>query len=95
MAVIGIVYGAIMDGRDNAPRLLSDAYPSMTTEKIYNFDYLDRTYTNLEGDTEALIPWSAIVIGSFKVALVAIVETLISALIAQKKYIQKHEETGQ
>ena len=87
MALVGIIYGVLTTNYwpSIKPRLLNDAYPTMVTDKIYNFEYFDRTYTNFEGEVE-LIPWGPIVFGSFKVALVAIVETLISALIAQRKY---------
>jgi len=88
IALVGIIYGVVTFTYwpSIKPRLLSDSFPSMTEDKIYNFGYLDRTYTNVEGQID-IIPWSPIILGSLKVALVAIVETLISALIAQKKYI--------
>jgi phosphatidylglycerophosphatase A len=67
----------------------------MVTAPIATFDYLERTFTNHKTGTLDVIPWEAIIIGSLKVALVAIIETQVSAVIAQRKYTQKHESTGQ
>ena len=97
IAIVGIVYGVMTKNHypDYKPRLLSDSYPTMVTAPIATFSYLDRTYTNHQDGTVDLIPWEAIILGSLKVALVAIIETQVSAIIAQRKYTQKHESTGQ
>ena len=53
------------------PFLLREAYPAMLEPSIYDFSYITNT-----------IPLSVIIIGSAKVAFVAVLETLISARIA-------------
>jgi MFS superfamily sulfate permease-like transporter len=88
IAFIGIIYGALAENYfpDIKPRLLQDNFPTLKDEPIATFDYLDRRYIDYDVNFQAMIPWSAIIIGSLKVALVAIIETQVSAVIAQKKY---------
>lgn len=73
---IGIIYGAVCSYwiPSIKPTLILDAFPSVTTDSIFDFSHF-----NAYGTT---IPWSAIMIGSSKVAFVAIFETFISAMIA-------------
>lgn len=83
-AILGCIYGAITyymcggvecDVEDPLkPFLLKDKYPSMydiTQVELWSFEYLN-----------ANIALSAIIVGSLKVAFVAVLETLISARIA-------------
>jgi hypothetical protein len=72
---IGIIYGAVCSFwiPSIKPTLIIDAFPSVTTDSIFNFDHF--------GAYGTTIPWSAIMIGSMKVAFVAIFETFISAMI--------------
>jgi len=78
-AAVGLVYGVVCNFwiKNASPMLIIDAYPTITQDSIFNFDYLSKMKD---------IPAGAIVIGSLKVAFVAIFETLISAMIAQYKW---------
>jgi len=77
---IGIIYGLVCSYwiPSIKPTLIIDAFPSVTSDSIFNFSHYKAYGTT--------IPWSAIMIGSLKVAFVAIFETFISATIAQRKY---------
>lgn len=81
VAALGIVYGVIMKeavGDDTlTPKLLKDIYPKLATE----VQLADFSYWNPEKE----IPAINILIGAFKVAFVAVLETLISARIADNK----------
>lgn len=72
----GMIYGAVCSYwmPSIKPTLIIDAFPSVTTDNIFNFDHF--------GVIGTTIPWSAVMIGSLKVAFVAIFETFISAMIA-------------
>jgi len=78
-AAIGLIYGVVCSFwiPGIKPMLIKEAYPSITTDKIFDFGYLSEIKD---------IPAGAIVVGSLKVAFVAIFETLISAMIAQYKW---------
>ena len=71
IAILGCIYGYAVSGTYMQPQLLREAYPAMLEPSIWNFDYFDND-----------IALSAIIVGSFKVAFVAVLETLISARIA-------------
>ena len=73
IALVGIFYGlaTYYFFQDYKPTLLMDAYPAMQNPSIYDFRYLDKDYK-----------WSTIMIGAFEVGFVAVLETLISARIA-------------
>jgi len=81
-----MIYGAVCSYwfPSIKPTLIIDAFPSVTTDNIFNFDHF--------GVIGTTIPWSAVMIGSLKVAFVAIFETFISAMIAQNKYEQMNEK---
>ena len=72
VALVGTIYGVVMNSIGGAARpvLLRDEFPSMKTSTSYKF---------------AAFGLAPIVIGSFKVAFVAVLETLISARIADNK----------
>jgi SulP family sulfate permease len=82
IAAVGLIYGVICNKLFTKwnPVLIIDAFPTITEENIWNFGYFAAIGTT--------IPWTPIIIGSIKVAFVAIFETLISAMIAQYKYTQ-------
>jgi len=53
------------------PFILKEAYPAMNDPKMYDFSYWDNN-----------IPFSTVMTGAFEVCFVAVLETLISARIA-------------
>jgi len=77
IAISGIIYGGISYKwlPEWKPTLLEDLYPEMMKgeESIVHFKYWSND-----------IPWSAVAFGSLEVAFVAVLETLISARIADK-----------
>lgn len=94
IALIGVLYGFMTDkylsesdptkGTNIKPKLLRDLYPTLS-EKItlWEFDYLSPTKDAIKNpDGNFGIPPSQIIIGSCKVSFVAVLETLISARIA-------------
>ena len=81
IAALGIIYGVIMKEAvaDDTltPKLLKDIYPTLASEvQLANFSYWSPAKE---------IPTINIIIGAFKVAFVAVLETLISARIADNK----------
>lgn len=97
IAFIGVIYGWLVATfyEDYKPALLRERYPDLS-EKItlWDFKYFDR----LEADGKTKIPKMAIFEGSLKVAFVAVLETLISARIADSltgtRFNQSHETRG-
>lgn len=90
IAIVGVIYGAVTDrwfnesdptkGSDIKPKLLRDLYPALTNDiTLWQFDYWKG---NGKAEGTFGIPISAIVVGSLKVSFVAVLETLISARIA-------------
>lgn len=75
IAFVGLIYGYFTDGSANKPTLLKDVYPEMLgASKLYDFSY----YTS---DTFVLhVP--SLLVGAFEITFVAVLETLISAKIA-------------
>jgi hypothetical protein len=64
-----------MDGTANKPTLLKDVYPEMLLRSsLYDFSY----YTN----DAFVLHTPSLLIGAFEVTFVAVLETLISAKIA-------------
>lgn len=89
IAIIGIIYGFVTakyanepdpeKGTDIKPKLLRELYPTLSTEiTLWEFDY----WTPKGADKDFGIPISEIIVGSLKVSFVAVLETLISARIA-------------
>lgn len=81
VALVGTIYGVVMNSIGGAARpvLLRDEFPSMkTSTSLVDFG----TWGSYKFAAFGLAP---IVIGSFKVAFVAVLETLISARIADNK----------
>lgn len=81
IAALGIIYGVVMKEAvaDDTltPKLLKDIYPTLASEvQLANFSYWSPAKE---------IPIINIIIGAFKVAFVAVLETLISARIADNK----------
>lgn len=79
VAILGVIYGAIMHSAapDIAPETLGDIYPKMKNEvQLYNFDFWS---------PDKAIPFALILVGSFKVSFVAVLETLISGRIADNR----------
>lgn len=79
VAILGIIYGAIMKAwaADIAPVVIGDIYPAMKTSvQLADFSYWT---------PKKAIPIRAIVVGSLKVSFVAVLETLISARIADNR----------
>ena len=89
IAALGIIYGVIMaelvqteglkyeDPSNMTPKLLRDVYPSLVKEvQLADFSYWSPTKE---------LPVTNVLIGAFKVAFVAVLETLISARIADNK----------
>lgn len=77
-AFLGCVYGAVTNhlAKDLRPELLHDRYPNLkNTTTLVDFGYLDPK-KNMK------VTWQSVVGGSLKVAFVAVLETLISARIA-------------
>lgn len=79
IGAIGIVYGYLCQNfwPQYQPSLIIDVFPDVVKDKLVSFDYMPSFKT---------IPTSDIMIGALKVAFVCIFETLISAMIAQRKY---------
>jgi SulP family sulfate permease len=74
VAICGVTYGFVTATMfpDMKPTLLKDKYPSMSDgAAIVDFSYVGKSFS-----------LSALIIGSFEVAFVAVLETLISARIA-------------
>ena len=81
IAAMGVIHGLIMakavDDKALTPFMLKEKYPTLTTEiELWNFSYWT---------PEKTIPTMMILMGAFKVAFVAVLETLISARIADNK----------
>lgn len=74
IAFVGMIYGflAAKAFPDYKPTLLADAYPAMKDAALWDFSYLKSDKLTA----------SAVLVGSIKVAFVAVLETLISARIA-------------
>tara|TARA_B110000285_G_C15097234_1_gene602797 strand:- start:993 stop:1559 length:567 start_codon:yes stop_codon:yes gene_type:complete len=75
IALVGMIYGFVTSVffKEIAPVLLKDKYIAMQHPQLWNFEFLQN---------KGKIPLEAIVIGSAKVGFVAVLETLISARIA-------------
>jgi SulP family sulfate permease len=71
IAICGCLYGYALKDSDFKPLLLRDVYPEMLSPSIWKFDYFKNS-----------IPLANIISGSIKVAFVGVLETLISARIA-------------
>lgn len=86
IAALGNIYGILMNqvGAFSSvrPLLLLDKYPDMYAfgADIVNFGYLNAPFRD-----ENPIPFKNIVFGAAEVAFVAVLETLISARIADTK----------
>ena len=81
IAVIGIIYGIVMKeviaDPVKTPTLLKDVYPTLSEGvQLAQFDYWT---------PKQEIPFMNIMVGALKVAFVAVLETLISARIADNK----------
>ena len=79
IALVGNIYGLIVVNYipGIAPKCLVNLFPRMLEPSIASFEHFQRVDT--EGNT---IPWSVIFTGAGEVAFVAVLETLISARIA-------------
>lgn len=77
VSVIGLIYGFICSyfELNIKPKLLLDAYPATTTDPLFNFSY----YNDEKVTMDLMGP---VIFASIKVAIVAISETLISAMVA-------------
>ena len=75
IALVGMIYGYITVNfiNDIKPLILRDKYPKMVTPLLYDFSWMENKKN---------IPFAHILIGSAEVAFVAVLETLISARIA-------------
>jgi MFS superfamily sulfate permease-like transporter len=75
IALVGMIYGYITVNFINEikPLILRDKYPTMVKPKLFDFGWMENKNN---------IPMSHILIGSAEVAFVAVLETLISARIA-------------
>ena len=75
IALIGMIYGFLTSVffKEIKPLLLKDKYKAMNHAKIVDFEWMKNKNN---------IPLEAIIIGSAKVGFVAVLETLISARIA-------------
>jgi len=75
IALVGMIYGFLTSHAFAAakPTLLMDLYPAMLHPSLVDFSYLEKTKT---------IPTMNIIIGAAQVSFVAVLETLISARIA-------------
>lgn len=94
VALVGTIYGVIMNAVGGAARpvLLRDEFPSMkTSTSLVDFG----TWGSYKFAVFGVAP---IVVGAFKVAFVAVLETLISARIADNKtgtrFVQDKEVFG-
>lgn len=77
IALLGIAYGFVMTKfiPSLKPALLLDRYPAMGKSiSLFDFSYLDNQ-----------IPITNIIVGALKVSFVAVLETLISARIADNQ----------
>jgi len=83
VTVLGLIYGVAAKNLmpNMKPILLSDAYPKTLTDPLFNFDHYAEV--SKEGSKISIGP---VLFGSIKVAIVAIFETLVSAIIAQTKF---------
>jgi MFS superfamily sulfate permease-like transporter len=75
IALVGMIYGYITVNfiEEIKPLILRDKYPTMIAPKLYDFTWMENKNN---------IPLVQILIGSAEVAFVAVLETLISARIA-------------
>lgn len=75
IAIVGLIYGftTAMFIKPIRPTLLKDKYPGMQNPAIFEFGWMEN---------KREIPFSAIFIGSLEVMFVCVLETLISARIA-------------
>ena len=75
IALVGMIYGYLTVNfiSDIKPFILRDKYPTMVDPKLFDFTWMEN---------KGKIPFSHILIGSAEVAFVAVLETLISARIA-------------
>lgn len=75
IALVGMIYGYITVNfiNDIKPLILRDKYPTMVNPSLYDFSWMENKKN---------IPFTHILIGSAEVAFVAVLETLISARIA-------------
>jgi len=75
IALVGMIYGYITVNFISGikPLILKDKYPTMVHPKLFDFTWMEN---------KNKIPLSHILIGSAEVAFVAVLETLISARIA-------------
>jgi len=75
IALVGMIYGYVTVNfiKDIKPLILRDKYPTMVSPSLFDFSWMEN---------KKQIPMSAIFIGSFEVAFVAVLETLISGRIA-------------
>jgi len=75
IAIVGMIYGFITATflKELKPLLLKDKYTQMNHPKIISFEWMKN---------KNKIPIEAIILGSMKVGFVAVLETLISARIA-------------
>jgi MFS superfamily sulfate permease-like transporter len=84
IAVVGNLYGILVNKAIPAirPLLLQDKYPEMDKfgADIVNFGYMSAPWAE-----DSKITCSAVIFGALKVAFVAVLETLISARIADTK----------
>lgn len=92
IAAIGNIYGIIVNNIDGPirPLLLLDKYPEMNKygADIMNFGYMSAPFAE-----DSKITLKGIFMGSLKVAFVAVLETLISARIADTKTGTRFDES--
>lgn len=91
IAALGNLYGIIMNKTDSSlrPLLLLDKYPSM---EAYGADIVNFGYMRAPFREENPIPFKNILFGAVEVAFVAVLETLISARIADTKTGTRFDE---
>jgi MFS superfamily sulfate permease-like transporter len=92
IALIGNIYGIFVNnaGGSLRPLLLLDKYPEMNKygADIMNFGYLSAPFAD-----DSKITLKGVFFGSLKVAFVAVLETLISARIADTKTGTRFDES--
>lgn len=98
IAIIGVIYGFCMAtySEDLKPKLLRDLYPEMkeaTLDKAVLWQFLYWKSMFPEDPKKLGIPVSEILLGSLKVAFVAVLETLISARIADTATGTRHNSS--
>jgi len=73
IAIVGMIYGFVTATwiESIKPFILKDAYPAMNEPSLYDFGFWDND-----------IPFTNVMKGAFEVSFVAVLETLISARIA-------------